>query len=104
MYRINGLDPDRLEVEHPQIYSEGATDEMSVRLSEEEDKYGGRLRWMGEYPDVDTCRKFGLWCYMGPSGWTSCSSDHPGATEDLNRLHRIARWDKNFRCWILNAN
>lgn len=44
-------------------------------------------QWMGEWPGLKECREKNWWCVMIPgSGWTQCSADHPGATEDLNRL------------------
>jgi hypothetical protein len=44
-----------------------------------------RQPWDGEWPGAKECRMLGFWCRWGP-GWIPCDSDHPDATEDLNRL------------------
>ena len=68
-------------------------------------RHGGRLPWEGEFPGCVAAREFGLWCRMVPAkGWVQCEEDHPDATEDLNRLHRIARWDKSKRAWVRSAS
>ncbi len=60
--------------------------------------------WTGEWPGDVECREFGWWvqdrCAEG-MGWVPCSPDAPGATEDLNRLSRDARWDVGRRRWVL---
>ncbi len=59
--------------------------------------------WSGEWPGNADCRRLGWYSYFVPYGdpsWVPCSPDHPGATEDLNRLNPIdARWDKAARRW-----
>jgi hypothetical protein len=116
VYEINGMDPSTLEFEHPSIFVEGPTEEMHWKRVEEEDKYGGRLPWTGEWPGVDACREFGLYCFWAdletgepkdedfgrPGKYVPCSVDHPKATEDLNRLPRVAHWDKVQRKWVRN--
>jgi hypothetical protein len=41
-------------------------------------------RWQGIYPGTLECRKLGFWCRRG--SWIPCETDHPDATENLNRL------------------
>ncbi len=60
--------------------------------------------WSGEWPGDVECREFGWWvqdrCSEG-MGWVPCAPDAPGATADLNRLARDARWDVGRRRWVL---
>lgn len=60
--------------------------------------------WTGEWPGVAECREFGWWvqdrCAEG-LGWVPCTPDAPGATEDLNRLARDARWSPAQARWVL---
>jgi hypothetical protein len=60
--------------------------------------------WTGDWPGDAECREFGWWvqdrCAEG-LGWVPCDKDAPGATEDLNRLHRDAVWDVASRRWVL---
>lgn len=113
VYEIAGIDVDRMSETHPDIYENGATDEMMAKLEAEEAKYGGRLRWTGEWPGKREAREFGLfvrWAdpvtgaareFPSPDGtWVPCAEDDPGATEDLNRLRQVARWDKVARSWV----
>lgn len=62
--------------------------------------------WTGEWPGDAECREFGWWvqdrCAEG-MGWVPCAPDAPGATEDLNRLSRDAKWDVDRRRWVLRA-
>ncbi len=115
VYELSGMDRSRLELEHEEIYVSGPTKEMQDRLAKEEEKYGGRLPWEGEYPGLAQCREMNLWCYWGDaetgeptefkpwekSGrWIACDKDHPAAEEHLNRLYEVAVWDKNQRKWV----
>lgn len=115
VYAVNGMDRERLEFEYPLVYENGPTEAMLEKLAREEDKYGGRLPWMGEWPNKDACRELGLWCYWGdretgepqdfdplkrPGKWFPCDKDHPSASEDLNRLPQVAVWDKVGRKWV----
>lgn len=114
VYAVNGMDRDRLELEHPAVYENGPTDAMLKKLSEEEKKWGGRLPWTGDWPNKDACREFGLYSYWAnrktgepmefdlktPGKWVECAKDHPAAGEDLNRLPVVASWDKVKRKWV----
>lgn len=118
VYVVNGMDRSRLEFEHEQVYVQGPTQEMSDRLEEEERKYGGRLPWTGEWPNKEACRQLDLYCYWGdretgepiehdlarPGRWVPCGKDHPKASEDLNRLAQLAKWDKHQRRWVDQRN
>lgn len=60
-----------------------------------------RFPWTGEYPNVDTCRKFGLWCkWEDGKGWVACSEEDPEARENLNILSVKCRWDREKREWV----
>jgi hypothetical protein len=113
------MDRDRLEEEYPKVYEEGPTDAMLDKLAREESKHGGRLAWTGEWPGNEACKELGLYCYWGdretgeptdesplkrPGRWVPCSKDHPKASPDLNRLHQVAKWDKNQRRWVDTRN
>jgi hypothetical protein len=113
VYEVNGMPSAALEEEHPDIWENGPTDAMEARLDEEVAKYGGRLTWTGEWPNVDACREIGIYSFWRDEsdvpmwapkydrgGWTSCSSEHPKAGEDLNRLCHVASWDKMKRKWV----
>lgn len=115
VYAINGMNIDRLEFEQPDIWGNGPTKEMVAKMEVEEAKCGGRLPWTGEWPDLEACRRYDLWCYWGdrttgepievfdpkrPGKWIECKKDHPAAREDLNRLSLVAVWDKQKRSWV----
>ena len=92
IYKVNGMNPDTLEVEHPEIYGSGPTDEMYVKFDEEVRKKGGFLPWTGEWPGVAECRERGWFCQdgFGPDSrygsFCPCPPDAPDAMADLNRL------------------
>lgn len=112
VYRVSGMDPDTLDRTHPDIYRNGPTPELEARLAQEEEKFGGRLPWTGEWPTDAACREFDLWCYWAdartgepiewPSKgeWRRCTKDHPHACADPNRLPLVARWDREQRRWV----
>lgn len=92
VYKVNGMDPDYLEEQHPEIYNEGATEEMWAKFDVEVEKKGGYELWDGEWPGVAECRKRGWYAQDGHgpnSRWGSfcpCGPDALGAREDLNRF------------------
>ncbi len=58
--------------------------------------------WTGRWPGDVECAEFGFWSYWDDSkGWVRCAPDHPQASEDLNRLHWEAVWDRNRGRWVL---
>jgi hypothetical protein len=62
-----------------------------------------RLPWDGEWPGKKECREFDLWCRWGPP-WIPCDRKHPDATEDLNRLDEVAKWDAAARRYVRKPN
>lgn len=91
VYRVNGLDVNTLEEEHPKVYAEGPTEEMWVKFDQEADAVGGFLPWTGEWPGVAECRERGWFCQDGHGAngrfgsFCPCPPDAPGAMPDLNR-------------------
>jgi hypothetical protein len=60
-----------------------------------------RMTWSGIWPGVTECREFGWYALLVPGqGWQPCSADTPGATEDLNRLHMEAVWDRSDKRFV----
>lgn len=60
------------------------------------------LPWTGEWPGDAECREFGWYSFFGQHGWERCEKDHPGATEDLNRLHSgEAEWSREQKRFVL---
>ena len=73
----------------------------------------GRIPWSGEWPNMDTCREYGFFCYEDSDGYGDpemhyghipCSPDHPEAHPDLNRLHDECVWDKGLKKMVLRVN
>ena len=102
IYIVNGMDPATLEEDHPDIFSNGPTDEMYERFDAE---WGPRrLPWTGEYPGSAECREYGFWCYWDENRltpWVRCDADHPKAGPDLNRLMTSCRWDAEKGKFVL---
>ena len=64
----------------------------------------GQDVWTGLWPGDMECREFGWWVqdrYSEGLGFVPCAPDAPGATEDLNRLSRDARWSPERARWVL---
>jgi hypothetical protein len=92
-----------LEETHPDIYSNGPTPEMYKKFDDEFEQY--RKPWSGVWPGVEECREYGLYCYWDESAkhkWVECGPDHPGATENLNRLNEWGDfyWDIPSQRWV----
>lgn len=64
-----------------------------------------RMPWAGVWPGVIECREFGWYARRRAGiGWMPCSADEPGATEDLNRLHTEAIWDRAQKRFVRRAD
>ena len=98
IYEVNGINPATLEEEHPDIFRDGATDEMMKVWN---DLWGSRrIPWSGDPPAILECRRLGWYAKFIPdNGWETCNKDDPGAIEDLNRLFREARWNPETQKW-----
>lgn len=103
VYELSGMDPERLEQDHPAIYENGATSPMWERYDAEVQKVGGPVSWSGEWTGVPECVEFGWYARRNPDGpgWVRCEKDTPGARPDVNRLSHDARWDVALRRYVL---
>lgn len=86
---LNGCDVERCPVCGFQL--------ISCRCDAKE---SDRIPWRGIYPGVLECREFGWYARLTNNGWVKCSKDHPGATEDLNRLYDDCKWDKTKQRFV----
>jgi len=60
-----------------------------------------RLPWGGVWPGADACRRFDWFARLMPGrGWVACGADEEGASEDLNRLYKQARWDREAKRFV----
>ena len=104
VYVVNGMDPATLEDSHPDIYHNGATDEMCAKFEKE---WGPKRKpWDGIWPGVRECVEYGLYAYFGPDwdggrGWIRCGPEHPGATPHLNDLVWLGRWDADRQRFVI---
>jgi hypothetical protein len=98
IYQIHGIDMDTMEFTHPEIYSEGPTNEMYERWDSE---WGSRrLRWTGFWPGTQEAAALGWFCVFDPKiGWVESSKDAPGAQPDLNRFYVSCKWDCEKQVW-----
>lgn len=97
VYEMNGMKREELKEKHPEIYMNGATNEMLAKYDE---AWGlRRLPWTGRWPGELECEEFGFWC-VGPP-WRSVTKDAPGTRHDLNRLARETTWDPVKRKRVL---
>lgn len=104
VYKVNGIDVDRMAETHPEIYVGGPTDEMYGPLDAAIEKLGGRLPWTGEFPGTESCRQLGWFSYFIPTqGWVRCTADHPDAFPDLNRLLSEGHWDAARGAWVVRS-
>ena len=102
VYEVNGYDPVDLEEKNPELFNNGATDEMWGVFSTEADKYGGRIPWTGESPMARACRERGWFTIGVPGGdpyWQECGPDEPNAVADLNKAAARLVWDREKRDW-----
>ena len=96
IYVVCGMDPDLLDIKHPEIFENGPTDEMYATWCKE--WAHRRVPWSGEYPGAAECREYGFWC-VGPP-WREVPEGVPGAPEDLNRLLSTCRWDQQAQKFV----
>jgi hypothetical protein len=100
IYEVCNIDVETMEHDYPDIYRNGPTPQMTRRFDAVIAKHGGRLPWSGEWPGVAACRDLDLYARFIRGTWEKCNKEDPEATEDLNSLPRLARWDRDQRCWI----
>jgi len=114
VYEINGMDPDLLEREYPEIWTCGATDEMWARYDSMIEGIGGRDVYSGEWPGEANARALGFFCRWvdetgrvgdwacRPGTWRRCKETDMGARPDLNRLSEWGgvTWDRTKRAWV----
>lgn len=109
LYKVSGLIEDGvpwlaamtvLETKYNDVFENGPTPEMIERFDREWGEK--RIPWNGIWPGILECREYGLWAKMVPGrGWVSCDPEDPDATEDLNRMHEICRWDPERQKYVL---
>lgn len=59
------------------------------------------MPWAGLWPGVAECREFNWYVRLVPGqGSLACQADEPEASEDLNRLHAEAVWDRTEKRFI----
>jgi hypothetical protein len=99
IYELSGLKRDCLEKDHPDIYENGPTVEMYMKLDIEFDKVGGRLPWTGIWPGVEECVEFGWYSKRARIGYRRCGPFDVGAGPDLSRLVSEGIWSRQKRRW-----
>ncbi len=94
IYIVNGMNPNTLETEHPDIYNNGPTEAMYEKW-EQQGWEDIEKPWSGIWPGVMECREFGWFAKMVPGqGWVQCPATDPDAHENLNRLYMgECQWD-----------
>lgn len=112
VYAVNGMDVTHLEWEHPDIYKDGATDAMWAVFDA---AWGAKRQpWTGLWPGVAECREYRLWCCPVDAATSTPLSDQQAierrvpcresalhASEDLNALHRMARWNPDAQRFVI---
>jgi hypothetical protein len=102
IYEVCGIDPSSMEQEHPDIFTNGPTDEMCEQWNRE---WGHRsIPWSGEYPGKAECRQYGLYAkFVVGKGWQRCDRNDADATEDLNTLLVKGHWDVDTQKWVISS-
>lgn len=98
-YAYFNIDRNTMEEKHPDIFYDGLPDHMA----EQYDAYiqPQLIPWTGYWPGVVECSAYGLWAKWTAHGWQRCDSSHPEATEDLNTLAMMGRWNKEQKRFVL---
>lgn len=70
------------------------------RLSCYGDHDCGRDTWDGYWPgDLDAIALGYFSKWVEGHGWVSATIDDPGASPDINRLHKTCRWNREQQRW-----
>lgn len=102
VYEIAGLDPERLETDHPEIYRGGPTPEMEATWYA---TWGPRrIRWTGEPHGAAECRAYGFWALPTPAGPVPMPAGTPGAEEDFESMLQACQWDPRAQRFVLPAD
>ncbi len=98
IYQICGMDYESLEQDHPDIYNNGATEEMEAKFDAHVAELGGYLPWTGTWPGSEEAAALGWFSkWVEGAGWVRCRADDPGAGPDLNRFYSSTTWDPKER-------
>ena len=107
IYVVCGMDYDKLEEEHPDIYVGGPTSEMVERWLKE---WGERrMKWSGWWPGEVDAVELGFWSCWGPDmdpprqGWVRVKAGTPGAGPRLNELMENTDWDPETQRRVLRG-
>jgi DNA-directed RNA polymerase subunit RPC12/RpoP len=112
---VTDEDLSKLTIEHKETQNPKLLKKIKMIIDNGEDettvadccdeivKDSDRMPWTGIWPGVAECQEYGLWSKMGPKGWEKCDKDDPEASEDLNRLTEVCKWDRKLKKWALKG-
>lgn len=98
-YTYFGINVINMEEEYPDIYKNGLPDDMAEKYEQHIQPH--LIPWDGVWPGVRECREYNLWGKWTSDGWQKCTADDPDASEDLNKLAQLSRWDKDKKQYVM---